>query len=89
MYRDTFLHFLQTPMGVLASGSAHARPFTQPLIIMRGNFPPHMSTESSSNNIISLKMEDDLNFLKMEDDINFLKMEDDINFLEMEDTSTF
>ena len=35
-----------TPMGVLAPGSAHARPFAQPPIDMSGNFPAHVSAES-------------------------------------------
>jgi hypothetical protein len=35
-----------TPMGVLAPGSAHARPSAQPPIDMSGNFPVHVSAES-------------------------------------------
>jgi hypothetical protein len=34
--------------GVLAPGSAHARPSAQPPIDMRGNFPTHVSAESPS-----------------------------------------
>ena len=37
-----------TPMGVLAPGSAHARPSAQPPIDMSGNFPAHVSAESPS-----------------------------------------
>ena len=37
------------PMGVLAPGSAHARPSAQPPIDVSGNFPVHMSAESPSN----------------------------------------
>ena len=40
--------FLLTPMGVLAPGSAHARPSAQPPIDVSGNFPPHVSAESPS-----------------------------------------
>ena len=36
------------PMGVLAPGSAHARPSAQPPIDMSGNFPAHVSAESPS-----------------------------------------
>ena len=36
-------------MGVLAPGSAHARPSAQPPINMSGNFPAHVSAESPSN----------------------------------------
>ena len=35
-----------TSMGVLASGSAHTRPSTQPPIDVSGNFPAHVSAES-------------------------------------------
>ena len=35
-------------MGVLAPGSAHARPSARPPIDMSGNFPQHMSTEAPS-----------------------------------------
>jgi hypothetical protein len=41
--------FPLTPMGVLALGSAHARPSAQPPINVSGNFPPHVSAESPSN----------------------------------------
>jgi hypothetical protein len=37
------------PMGVLASGTAHARPSTQPPIDTSGNFPANLSAESPSN----------------------------------------
>ena len=37
-----------TPMGVLALGSSHAKPSTQPPIDMSGNFPAHVSAESPS-----------------------------------------
>ena len=40
--------FPLTPMGVLASGSAHAIPSAQPPIDMSGNFPAHVSAESPS-----------------------------------------
>ena len=40
--------FPLTPMGVLAPGSAHARPSAQPPIDMSGNFPAHVSAESPS-----------------------------------------
>ena len=36
-------------MGVLAPGSAHARPSNSPPIDLRENFPAHMSAESASN----------------------------------------
>ena len=36
-------------MGVLAPGSAHARPSARPPIDTSGNFPAHMSAESPSN----------------------------------------
>ena len=41
--------FPLAPMGVLAPGSAHARPSTQPPIDMSGNCQAHMSAESPSN----------------------------------------
>ena len=34
------------PMGVLALGSAHARPSARPPIDTSGNFPAHVSAES-------------------------------------------
>ena len=37
------------PMGVLAPGSAHARPSARPPIDTSGNFPEHMSAGSPSN----------------------------------------
>ena len=37
------------PMGVLAPGSAHARPSARPPIDTSGNFPAHVSAESHSN----------------------------------------
>ena len=45
---EMFIEFPLTPMGVLAPGSAHARPSTQPPIDMSGNFPAHVSAESPS-----------------------------------------
>ena len=36
-------------MGVLAPGSAHARPSARPPIDTSGNFPAHVSAESPSN----------------------------------------
>jgi hypothetical protein len=36
-------------MGVLAPGSAHARPSAQPTINVSVNFPAHMSAESPLN----------------------------------------
>ena len=36
-------------MGVLAPGSAHARPSARPPINTSGNFPAHVSVESPSN----------------------------------------
>ena len=36
-------------MGVLAPMSAHVGPSAQPPIDVSGNFPAHMSAESSSN----------------------------------------
>ena len=36
------------PMGVLAPGSAHARPSAQHPIDMSGKFPAHISAESPS-----------------------------------------
>ena len=41
--------FPLAPMGVLAPGSAHARPSPRPHIDTSGNFPAHMSAESPSN----------------------------------------
>ena len=40
--------FPLAPMGVLAPGSAHARPSGQPPIDMSGNFSAHVSAESPS-----------------------------------------
>ena len=37
------------PMGVLAPGSAHARPSARPPMDTCGNFPAHVSAESPSN----------------------------------------
>ena len=37
------------PMGVLAPGSARARPSARPPINTSGNFPAHVSAESTSN----------------------------------------
>ena len=45
----TLQQFLLTPMGVLAPGSAHARPSARPPNNMSGNYPAHMSEESPSN----------------------------------------
>jgi hypothetical protein len=36
-------------MGVLAPGSAHARPSARPPIDVSGNFPAHMSAAAPSN----------------------------------------
>ena len=41
--------FLLAPMGVLAPGSAHARPSAQPPIDMSGNFQAPVSAELTSN----------------------------------------
>ena len=41
--------FLLTLMGVLAPGSAYARPSARPPIETSGNFPAHVSAESPSN----------------------------------------
>ena len=41
--------FPLAPMGVLALGSAHARPSARPPINTSRNFPAHMSAESPSN----------------------------------------
>ena len=41
--------FPLAPMGVLAPGSAHARPSARPPIDTSGNFPAHMSAESPWN----------------------------------------
>ena len=46
--RKEEVEFPLTPMGVLAPGSAHARPSAQPPIDMSGNFPAHVSAESPS-----------------------------------------
>ena len=48
-YVNIMIKFTQAPMGVLAPGSAHARPSAQPPIDTSGNFPAHMSAESPSN----------------------------------------
>ena len=42
-------------MGVLAPGSAHARPSAHPPIHTSGNFPARLSAEWSSNNSIGEK----------------------------------
>ena len=39
----TYIKFLLAPMGVLAPGSAHARPPARPPIDTSGNFSAHMS----------------------------------------------
>ena len=41
--------FPLAPMGVLATGSEHARPSARPPINTSGNFLAHMSAESPSN----------------------------------------
>jgi hypothetical protein len=41
--------FPLAPMGVLSTGSAHARPSTLPLIDTSGNFSARVSAESPSN----------------------------------------
>ena len=41
--------FPLAPMGVLAPGSAHARPSALPPIDTSGNFPAHVSAKSPSN----------------------------------------
>ena len=41
--------FPLAPMGVLAPGSAHARPSARHPIDTSGNFPAHVSAESPSN----------------------------------------
>ena len=46
---DRVWQFPLTPMGVLAPGSAHARPSAQPPIDVSGNFPAPMSEEWPSN----------------------------------------
>ena len=46
--RGGMFKFPLTPMGVLAPGSAHARPSAQPPIVMSGNFSPLVSPESKS-----------------------------------------
>ena len=40
------INYLNFRWGVLAPGSAHARPSAQPPINMSRNFPAHMSAES-------------------------------------------
>ena len=40
---------LLAPKGVLAPGSAHARPSAQPPIDLSEEFPPHVSAESPLN----------------------------------------
>ena len=47
--RKEEVEFPLTPMGVLAPGSAHARPSAQPPIDVSENIPPHVSAESPSN----------------------------------------
>ena len=42
--------FPLAPMGVLATGSAHARPSAWTPIDTNGNFPAHVSAESFFNN---------------------------------------
>jgi hypothetical protein len=41
--------FPLAPMGILAPGSAHARPSARPHIATSGNFLAHVSAESPSN----------------------------------------
>ena len=48
-YVNIMIKFTLAPMGVLAPGSAHARPSAQPPIDTSGNFPAHVSAESPSN----------------------------------------
>jgi hypothetical protein len=43
---EKYAKFPLTPMGVLAPGSAHARPSARPPIDTSGNFPAHISAES-------------------------------------------
>ena len=52
MLRTCYWHvrkFPLTPMGVLPTESAYARPSTRPPIDTRGNFLVHLSAESPSN----------------------------------------
>ena len=46
---EKYEKFSKAPMGVLAPGSAHARPSAQTLIDMSRNLPALMSAESTSN----------------------------------------
>ena len=46
---DKEVEFPLAPMGVLAPGSAHARPSARPHIDTSGNIPAHVSAESHSN----------------------------------------
>jgi hypothetical protein len=43
------------PMGVLAPGSAHARPSAQPPFDTGGNFPPHVSVGSADTSPSNLQ----------------------------------
>ena len=47
--QEALKKFLLALMGVLAPGSAHARPSARPPIDTSGNLPVHMSAESPSN----------------------------------------
>jgi hypothetical protein len=47
--KTNYLKFPLTPMGVLATRSAHARPPARPPIDMSGNFLIHIYAESPSN----------------------------------------
>ena len=40
-----YIKFPLVPIGVLAPGSAHARPYARPPIDTSGNFPAHVSAE--------------------------------------------
>ena len=48
-YEDWEIKIPLAPMGVLATGSAHARTSARTPIDTSGNFPAHLSAESPSN----------------------------------------
>ena len=49
LHAENIYEFPLAPMGVLAPGSAQARPSARPPIDTSGNFPAQMSAESPSN----------------------------------------
>ena len=55
MANDNYYKFPLAPMGVLAPGSAHARPSARPPIDTNGNFSAHMSERGGKKNCVRPK----------------------------------